>query len=155
MNADAPRKGEYMLPRGARHAYCRSCGRDVAWIKTGNGRSMPLDLSTTVERDGQRYALSHFATCPQGREWSGHGRQVAAAPSAPASEPTGGTVFVAEYRERFRLGDGTLPVAWWLLGQRDFRAPAAPTEADIRSEAAALAAAHNAAVMDRREAHEE
>jgi hypothetical protein len=55
---------------------CRSCGAAILWVKTRNGKSMPLDAEpcpdgTLVPADdgratsytGPRYK-SHFATCP-------------------------------------------------------------------------------------------
>lgn len=30
---------------------------------------IPLSLTTVDERGGVRYALTHFADCPHGREW--------------------------------------------------------------------------------------
>jgi hypothetical protein len=64
-----PRKGEYLIPAGARDGACRSCGADVLWITTAKGSAMPLSAATIEERDGDRYALSHFADCPQGKGW--------------------------------------------------------------------------------------
>lgn len=65
-----PRKGEYLIPAGARAGSCRSCGAPVLWITTAKGSAMPLSVATIEERDGERYALSHFADCPQGKGWS-------------------------------------------------------------------------------------
>jgi hypothetical protein len=65
-----PRKGEQLIPAGARHGQCRSCQADVIWISTANGRPMPLSIATIEERDGQRFALPHFVNCPQGKGWS-------------------------------------------------------------------------------------
>src|SRR6476660_4136667 len=117
-----PRHGEYIVPKGARHGYCRSCGRGIAWTKTPAGRPMPLSRASVIERDGVRYALAHFVDCPHGRSWSGHGAratdQLVAAPAAP---PTSGAAYVAARRERYRLADGSLPAMWWGIGRRDFR----------------------------------
>lgn len=68
--APEPRKGEYLIPAGARAGSCRSCGADVLWITTAKGSAMPLSVATIEERDGERYALSHFSDCPQGKGWS-------------------------------------------------------------------------------------
>lgn len=68
--------------------HCRTCGAPVRWVKTASGRAMPLDAEpvergNVVLRDGRavyvskgnpaeqnepRY-VSHFATCPQSRDW--------------------------------------------------------------------------------------
>lgn len=65
-----PRKGEYLIPAGARAGSCRSCGADVLWITTAKGSAMPLSSATIEERDGEQYALSHFSDCPQAKGWS-------------------------------------------------------------------------------------
>lgn len=57
----------WAIPLGWRadnQARCRSCSAEVMWCITPAGRRAPVD------RDG----TSHFATCPQGREWSRKGR---------------------------------------------------------------------------------
>jgi hypothetical protein len=64
-----PRKGEQLIPAGARHGQCRSCQADIIWISTANGRPMPLSTATIEERDGQRWALSHFSDCPHSKGW--------------------------------------------------------------------------------------
>lgn len=66
----SPRRGEYEIPDGARPVACRSCGAAMVFIKTAAGKALPLSLSTVEERDGKRYALAHFADCPQASEWS-------------------------------------------------------------------------------------
>lgn len=55
---------DFLVPGDAGRSACRSCGAAIAWTLTGKGKRMPLDLSTVEERDGKRYALSHFALCP-------------------------------------------------------------------------------------------
>lgn len=72
--APEPRKGEYLIPAGARAASCRSCGADVLWITTAKGSAMPLSVATIEERGGERHALSHFSDCPQGKGWSKKGK---------------------------------------------------------------------------------
>lgn len=64
------RAGEYLLPAHAEVATCRSCGRAIVWATTGAGKAIPLSLATVVERGGQKYALSHFADCPDAKDWS-------------------------------------------------------------------------------------
>lgn len=68
------RKGEYEIPAGARPGKCRSCNADVLWVTTSNGQSMPLSVATIQERNDTKYALSHFADCPQGKGWSKRNR---------------------------------------------------------------------------------
>jgi hypothetical protein len=63
-----PAKGEYPL-EGAQRGTCRSCGAAIAWTKTANGTAIPLDVAYSVSYDGALYAPTHFAYCPQGREW--------------------------------------------------------------------------------------
>jgi hypothetical protein len=38
---------------------CRSCGAEMLWVVTRNGRHAPYD------RDGK----SHFASCPEAKAW--------------------------------------------------------------------------------------
>lgn len=69
---------------------CRSCGASVRWAVTSANKKMPVDVAPVVdgnlviEREGptpevrylaadeetekDRY-VSHFATCPQAKEW--------------------------------------------------------------------------------------
>ena len=44
---------------------CWSCHRPIYWVLTDRGRRMPVDP------DG----MTHFATCPQGKQWSGRQRR--------------------------------------------------------------------------------
>ena len=71
---------------------CRSCGVEVVWVKTKNGKNMPVDIpkwdlqkpenmyglnpatetmhdavTTAVEYNAD-YMVSHFATCPKAGE---------------------------------------------------------------------------------------
>lgn len=61
--------GYYKLPTNYRETTCRSCGARVVFISLPSGTKQPLDLDTTEERSDGTYALTHFATCPQGRAW--------------------------------------------------------------------------------------
>lgn len=63
------RKGEYVLPPGQVEA-CRSCGAQIVWAHTPNGRAIPLSLATVQRRDGIAYCLSHFVDCPEAKDWS-------------------------------------------------------------------------------------
>lgn len=64
------RPNEYELPATPYLSRCGSCGAPMAWTKTKNGKAMPLSLLTVEERGGVKYALPHFADCPQAKEWS-------------------------------------------------------------------------------------
>ena len=55
---------------------CKSCGAEIAWVTTTNGKKMPIDIKqktimtpVPVNAIDVRYAAitgheSHFATCP-------------------------------------------------------------------------------------------
>jgi len=60
---------DFEIPPDAEESRCRSCGAPIVWIVTTAGRRMPLDLASVEEREGKRYAESHFVACPQRREW--------------------------------------------------------------------------------------
>lgn len=49
-------------------AVCKSCGAEIVWQMTGNGKMTPLDpplLTITTERgEVVRGRQSHFSTCP-------------------------------------------------------------------------------------------
>ena len=64
------RVGEYELPANAQIGTCHSCNASVAWVRTKNDKWTPLSLATVEERDGVRYALTHFSDCPEAKEWS-------------------------------------------------------------------------------------
>lgn len=64
--------GNYEMPAGAKQERCRSCGALIVWGKTASGSAMPLDVLNQLTIDGKRYGRTHFATCPQGREWRRH-----------------------------------------------------------------------------------
>lgn len=66
---------------------CRSCGAEIVWALTANGKRAPFDakpITTTPLKpiDSHEYLagvsvrgyVSHFVTCPQSRSWSGKGR---------------------------------------------------------------------------------
>lgn len=56
-------------------ANCRSCGKQITWVKTRGGTDMPVDY---LNKQGNVVAggvfdsttmVSHFATCPQAGAW--------------------------------------------------------------------------------------
>lgn len=63
------RKGEYEVSGDAIER-CRSCGALIIWRRTESGKAIPLSVATIEERDGTRFALSHFADCPHAKDWS-------------------------------------------------------------------------------------
>lgn len=64
------RPHEYELPAHPYVARCHSCGAGIVWVRTKNGKAMPLSAATIETRDSVRYAIVHWADCPQAREWS-------------------------------------------------------------------------------------
>lgn len=58
------RPGEYLVPPRANKGKCRSCGAAILWTKSEQGRNVPLDPSSIELREGQEFALTHFALCP-------------------------------------------------------------------------------------------
>ena len=50
-------------------AKCKSCGADIVWLKTVNGKNMPCNTekTTVVTEDGKTIVghVPHWATCPQ------------------------------------------------------------------------------------------
>ena len=69
------RVGEYELPPYARVARCASCNAEIVWARTAQGKAIPLSVATIEEREGKKYALTHFADCEHAKEWSGKGRK--------------------------------------------------------------------------------
>lgn len=86
----------YDVPAGTRSSICsgESCGADIYWIITSNGKKMPVDCAVegghtptakldplqldlvgevTIERDGR--GVSHFQTCTDADRFSGRGRK--------------------------------------------------------------------------------
>jgi len=58
---------------------CRSCGKDIVWMKTTRGKNMPVDMSEKVRLFldftkprplifNSKTMISHFATCPDAEE---------------------------------------------------------------------------------------
>lgn len=56
----------YPVPPGAPVKRCQSCGDPIIWTLTETGAKMPINPA-----DG----VSHYATCPQAKQWSGKSRQ--------------------------------------------------------------------------------
>ena len=46
---------------------CKSCGREIVWLKTKNGKNMPVNADTIQEKetvyDHKIGHISHFSTC--------------------------------------------------------------------------------------------
>jgi hypothetical protein len=49
---------------------CRSCHAPVYWSTTRVGKRAPFD----IDQDGKPLETSHFATCPDAKQWSQKGR---------------------------------------------------------------------------------
>jgi hypothetical protein len=46
---------------------CKSCGKEIVYLRTAAGKIMPVDRETTDAADeyfDQERHTSHFATCP-------------------------------------------------------------------------------------------
>lgn len=77
-------------------ATCKSCGAEIEYIKTPGGKAHPIDAKPEKRWIEQfikaqyedhleipsRYSwtlmdayISHFATCPQSKDWSGKGKK--------------------------------------------------------------------------------
>ncbi len=67
---------------------CRSCGAVITWYQLASGKRHPFDgtpVPELVQPAGQdagvfgqldtAVATSHFATCPQAKQWRGKGRK--------------------------------------------------------------------------------
>lgn len=64
MSDSSPQKFE--IPKGAAQRKCRSCKAPIFWVRTAGGKPMPVNPDGTT----------HFATCPEGKEWSGSSRAI-------------------------------------------------------------------------------
>jgi hypothetical protein len=64
------------------HSACRSCGAPVEWAETATGKRMPFDppivtvpalmpamIDGRVVEDVDPATVSHFATCPDAKDW--------------------------------------------------------------------------------------
>jgi hypothetical protein len=66
---DTPGPGEIAVPEGAQVGTCRSCGAAIVWSVTSRGNPIPINAVNTRMVGGQRYGVSHFATCPDAKKW--------------------------------------------------------------------------------------
>ena len=51
---------------------CRSCKRQIIWMKTSKGKNIPVDIDEYSEGEthfNAKTMTSHFATCPQSDKW--------------------------------------------------------------------------------------
>lgn len=51
---------------------CRSCGAQIVWFKTAQGKNIPVNAETVEPGDEQLELprhISHFATCPHAKTW--------------------------------------------------------------------------------------
>lgn len=55
-------------------SFCRSCAKEITWVRSAAGRPIPCDpkvLTLVTDADDVvKGRLTHFATCPQAKEWS-------------------------------------------------------------------------------------
>ncbi len=62
---------------------CRSCGNQIIWGETMDGKKIPMDFRAPVygpdpKANGPRIVkleqawVSHFSVCPDASKWSGH-----------------------------------------------------------------------------------
>jgi hypothetical protein len=66
---DLPAAGEYEIAPGAKLEKCRSCGASIVWGSTKTGAPIPLDTNHVRIIGSTQYGTTHFATCPEAREW--------------------------------------------------------------------------------------
>ena len=56
---------------------CRSCGDEIVWMVTPNGKKIPVDAETVSDREAEVFdretMTTHFQTCPQSKQWRGKG----------------------------------------------------------------------------------
>ena len=72
-----PRRGEIQVSGNDTPDCCYSCGAPILWHHTKTGRAIPLSVRT-IEQDagGRRFALSHFADCPNANQHRGKPRHL-------------------------------------------------------------------------------
>lgn len=69
---DGPAPGELEIPAGAEVVRCRSCGAAIVWGQTSKGAAVPVNVDQVRMVGGKGYGVTHFATCPEAREWRRH-----------------------------------------------------------------------------------
>ena len=64
------RRVDFLVPDDAERSACRSCGCALYWIRTDEGRDMPIH-APSIETNllGERRGESHFAHCPDAARW--------------------------------------------------------------------------------------
>lgn len=50
---------------------CRACGKEIVFLKTINGKNIPVDYNTYDNETvfNHKFHTSHFATCPAAKEF--------------------------------------------------------------------------------------
>lgn len=51
---------------------CRSCGKEIAWVRTESGKMMPVELDVEVIDDkGEKLVVAkpHWAYCKDSDQW--------------------------------------------------------------------------------------
>jgi len=54
---------------------CKNCGKEIIWVKTTYGKSMPVDVDTLKDKNVEIFdhinMISHFTTCPDANKFRG------------------------------------------------------------------------------------
>lgn len=69
LDDDGPAPGEFLVPHGAAVQTCHSCGAPIVWGITPKGHAIPLNISPLRMVGKLCYARTHYATCPDAKEW--------------------------------------------------------------------------------------
>lgn len=52
---------------------CKSCGKEIVWMKTKKGKNMPVNANTVQGKetvyDHTKGHESHFSTCDEAEKW--------------------------------------------------------------------------------------
>jgi hypothetical protein len=60
-------------------AECRSCGKEIVWVRTENNKMMPCDIDAEIitEKDGERLVVlkPHWASCKDADQWRKKGEK--------------------------------------------------------------------------------
>lgn len=72
-------------------ATCKGCGAPIVWAVTSEGKRIPVDVrppvyavteepdgsvrAVRVAREGVKFGVSHFATCPKASDFSKGGKK--------------------------------------------------------------------------------
>lgn len=52
---------------------CKSCGKEIVWLKTNSGKAIPVNAETIQDKETMyNYKIghiSHFSNCPDSKAW--------------------------------------------------------------------------------------